>query len=65
MHGFEIKEQKHDEEEEEYQELDDEDQDPDYQPNADLETEFIAEDVEIEGDDDTFEIKKHVHAISL
>ena len=51
--------------EEEYQEVDDEDRDPDYHPEKDPEVDFIAEDTDIEGDEDTFEIEKHVHAINL
>ena len=51
--------------EEEYQEIDDKDRDPDYQLDKDPEVDFIAEDADIEGDEDTFKIEKHVHAINL
>ena len=53
------------EQEEEYQEVDDVDKDADYDPEKDPETEFIVKDADIEGDEDTFEIEKHVHTINL
>ena len=45
--------------------MDNEDRDPNYQPDKDPEVNFIVEDAEIEGDEDTFKIEKHVHAINL
>ena len=51
-------------EEEEYRELDDEKKDPDYQPNQDPEQDFIVEDTELD-EEETFEIKRHIHAINL
>ena len=51
-------------EEEEYREVDDPDIDPDYQPEKDLEQDFIAEDAELD-EEETFEIEKHVHTINL
>ena len=53
-----------DEVEEEYVELDDKDKDPDYNPTKDLEQEFEEEDTYLD-DEETFEIKKHVHATNL
>ena len=55
---------KHDEAEEEYIELDDEDKDPDYNPTKDPEQEFEEEDTYLD-DEEMFEIEKHVHAINL
>ena len=52
------------EEEEEFQEVDDDDKDPDYQPDVDPEQAFVVEDAKID-EEDTFEIEKHVHAINL
>ena len=51
-------------EEEEYVEPDDKDKDPDYNPTKDPEQEFVEEDTYLD-DEETFEIKKHVHAINL
>ena len=45
-------------------EVDDEEEDPDYQPGDDPKQEFIAEDAELD-EEDTFKIEKHVHVINL
>ena len=50
--------------EEEFQEVDNDNKDPDYQPEKDPEQDFIVGDAEI-NEEDTFEIKKHVHVINL
>ena len=44
--------------------VDDEEEDPDYQPEDDPKQEFIVEDAQLD-EDETFEIEKHVHAINL
>ena len=62
--GLKAKKRRRDEVEEEYVELDDEDKDPDYNPTKDPEQEFEEEDTYLD-DKETFEIKKHVHAINL
>ena len=63
--GLKARKCRHDKaEEEEYRELDDEEKDPDYQPNQDPEQDFIVEDTELD-EEETFEIKKHIHAINL
>ena len=62
--GLKSQKQRHDEAEEEYVELDDEDKDPDYNPTKDPEQEFEEEDTYLD-DEETFEIEKHVHAINL
>ena len=51
-------------EEEEREMIDDTDKDKDYNPDDDPEAEFVVEDQEIE-DKDTFEVKKHVHAVNF
>ena len=50
--------------EEEAEDIDDEDNDPNYEPDHNPEQEFVAEDMEL-NEEDTFEIEKHVHAINL
>ena len=62
--GLKAWKRKRDDAEEEYVELDDEDKDPDYNPTKDPEQEFEEEDTYLD-DKETFEIKKHVHAINL
>ena len=62
--GLKAKKRRCGEVEEEYVELDDEDKDPDYNPTKDPEQEFEEEDMYLD-DEETFEIKKHVHAINL
>ena len=62
--GLKAQKRKRDEGEEEYVELDNEDKDPDYNPTKDLEQEFEEEDMYLD-DEETFEIKKHVHATNL
>ena len=62
--GLKAQKQNRDEVEEEYIELDDEDKDTDYNPTKDPEQEFKEEDTYLD-DEETFEIKKHVHAINL
>ena len=44
--------------------VDDTDKDKDYNPDEDLEADFIVEDQEIE-DEDMFEVEKHVHAVNF
>ena len=61
--GLKSRKCRHDEEEE-FQEVDDDDKDPDYQPDKDPEQEFVTEDAKID-EEDTFEIEKDVHAINL
>ena len=51
-------------EEEEYVEPDNEDKDPDYNPTKYPEQEYEEEDTFLD-DEETFEIKKHVHTINL
>ena len=51
-------------EEEEASMIDDVDKDKDYNPDDDLEADFVTEDQDIE-DEDTFEVEKHIHAINI
>ena len=44
--------------------IDDIDKDKDYDPEKDPEAAFVVKDQQIE-DDDTFEVKKHVHAVNF
>ena len=62
--GLKARKRKSDEAEEEYVEQDDEDKDPDYNPTKDPEQEYEEEDTYLD-DEETFEIKKHVHVINL
>ena len=59
-----LKATKRQREEKETKEIDDEDNNPDYEPEKDPEQEFVAEDMEL-NEEDTFEIEKHVHTINL
>ena len=51
-------------EEEEEAMIDDTDKDKDYNPDDDPEADFVEEDQEI-NDEDTFKVKKHVHALNF
>ena len=62
--GLKARKRKCDEAEEEYVAQDNEDKDPDYNPTKDPEQEYEEEDTYLD-DEETFEIKKHVHAINL
>ena len=44
--------------------IDDTDKDKDYNPDDDPEADFVEEDQEI-NDEDTFKVKKHVHALNF
>ena len=45
--------------------IDDMDKDKDYDPDNDPEADFVVEDEEIDDDEDTFEVEKHIHAVNF